>query len=69
MDTATLLLTPEEAARALRLGRTTIYALMRANELPSVRVGAARRIPRAALDAWIADRLAAEGHGPPAGAR
>ena len=31
-----LLLTPEEAAEALRVGRTTIYALMNAGDLRSV---------------------------------
>ncbi|SDY95886.1 DNA binding domain-containing protein, excisionase family [Modestobacter sp. DSM 44400] len=35
-----LLLTPEEAAKLLRLGRTTVYALMKAGELHPVHIGA-----------------------------
>ncbi|MEI7768996.1 MAG: helix-turn-helix domain-containing protein [Chloroflexales bacterium] len=56
-----LLVRVEEAARILSLSRSTIYEMMDAGELPSVRRGAARRIPVAALRAWVArqvDRLA-----------
>jgi excisionase family DNA binding protein len=42
-----VLLTPEQAARALGLGRTTVYALIREGELRSVRLGRSRRIPYA----------------------
>ena len=56
-DTATtsepLLVRVEEAARMLSLSRSTIYELLDRGELPSVRCGAARRIPVAALRAWI----------------
>ena len=48
-----LLVRVEEAARLLSLGRSTIYELMDSGELPSVRCGAARRIPVAALRTWI----------------
>ncbi len=34
-----LLLTPEEAAKVLRVGRTTIYALMKAGDLLPVHIG------------------------------
>jgi len=44
----------EEAARILSLSRSTIYEMLDAGELPSVRRGAARRIPVAALRAWVA---------------
>ena len=47
--TPPLLLTPAEAAVSLRLARSTIYELMGAGQLPSVRIGRARRIPVQAL--------------------
>jgi excisionase family DNA binding protein len=48
-----LLVRVEEAARILSLSRSTIYEMMDSGELPSVRWGAARRIPMAALRAWV----------------
>jgi excisionase family DNA binding protein len=48
-----LLVRVEEAARLLSLSRSTIYEMMDRGELPSVRCGAARRIPMAALRAWV----------------
>ncbi|MEI6777656.1 MAG: helix-turn-helix domain-containing protein [Chloroflexales bacterium] len=51
-----LLVRVEEAARILSLSRSTIYEMMDAGELPSVRRGAARRIPVAALRAWVAQQ-------------
>lgn len=52
--TEPLLVRVEEAARLLSLSRSTIYEMLDSGELPSVRRGAARRIPIAALHAWIA---------------
>ena len=57
-----LLLRIPEAARLLSLGRSTVYELIASGELPSVTIGAARRIPLAALEQWIAQRIEA-GHG------
>lgn len=48
-----LLVRVEEAARLLSLGRSTIYEMMDSGELPSVRCGAARRIPIAVLRKWV----------------
>jgi excisionase family DNA binding protein len=48
-----ILLTPEQAARALGLGRTTVYALLRDGELRSVRLGRSRRIPYANLVQFV----------------
>lgn len=48
-----LLVRVEEAARILSLSRSTIYEMLDAGELPSVRRGAARRIPVAALREWV----------------
>jgi excisionase family DNA binding protein len=43
------LVTVEEAARRLSVGRTTLYALLKEGEIPSVRIGRLRRIPVEAL--------------------
>ncbi|MBI4942191.1 MAG: helix-turn-helix domain-containing protein [Actinobacteria bacterium] len=54
-----LLLTPEEAAEVLAVGRSTVYDLMRMRLLPSVKVGRGRRIPAVVLREFV-DRLVAE---------
>lgn len=51
---APLLVRVDEAARILSLGRSTVYELLANGTLPSVTVGTARRIPLAALQAWVA---------------
>ena len=48
-----LLLRPAEAAVVLSLGRSKVYELMRLGLLPSVKIGGARRIPRAALTDFV----------------
>lgn len=50
-----LLLTIEEAAARLMLGRSTVYALVAAGHVESVHVGRACRIPAAALDDFVAN--------------
>ncbi len=53
-DNATrLLLRVTEAAERLALGRSTVYELIARGELPTVRIGAATRIPVAALQHWV----------------
>lgn len=44
-----LLLTPQEAAQVLGIGRSKLYQLMRAGTVASVRIGSCRRIPAASL--------------------
>jgi len=51
-----LLRLPEVCAR-LGLGRSTVYSMIQRGELPAVRIGRAVRIPAAAIDAWVADRI------------
>jgi excisionase family DNA binding protein len=53
-----LLLRVEEAAPLLRLSRTEVFALIKKGELRSIKIGQRRRIPRQALDDYIAARLA-----------
>jgi len=52
-----LLVRVEEAARILSLSRSTIYEMLDRSELPSVRCGTARRIPLAALRAWVEQQV------------
>lgn len=48
-----LLVTPEEAAEALRLSRRTVYLLMAGGQLESVKVGRSRRIAVTALSRYV----------------
>ncbi len=48
-----LLLTPEEAAEALSIGRSKLYELLADGALESVAIGACRRIPRVALQDFV----------------
>jgi excisionase family DNA binding protein len=50
-----LLLTPEEAGRALRVGRNKVYELIASGELRSVKLGRCRRIPVDALRQFVAN--------------
>jgi excisionase family DNA binding protein len=58
-DTSTLavvgpvLLRPEQAARALSIGRTAVFELIRSGRLRSVKVGGLRRIPAGALADFV----------------
>ncbi|MFD3615945.1 helix-turn-helix domain-containing protein [Streptomyces sp. NPDC058676] len=56
--TAPVLLTVEEAARCLRIGRTTCFSLIRTGELESLMVGGLRRVPADAPAAYLARRRA-----------
>ncbi|HZU12203.1 MAG TPA: helix-turn-helix domain-containing protein [Chloroflexota bacterium] len=49
-----VLLTVNEAAARLAIGRTMLYQLIARQELRTVKIGRARRIPESALDDWIA---------------
>ncbi|MYS48188.1 excisionase family DNA-binding protein [Streptomyces sp. SID5998] len=55
-----VLLTVEEAARCLRIGRTTCFALIRTGELESLTIGGLRRVPADAPAAYLARRRAAQ---------
>ena len=52
-DSSRLLVTPEEAATMLSIGRSKIYDLIRAREIRSVRIGGSRRISVSALHEFI----------------
>jgi excisionase family DNA binding protein len=55
---AAVLLTVEEAADRLNIGRTTMYSLVSAGEIKSVTIGRLRRIPAECLDAYVSALLA-----------
>jgi len=48
-----LLLRPHEAAELLGIGRSKMYALLAAGQLPTVRLGGSVRVPAAALRQWV----------------
>ncbi len=48
-----LLLTPEEAAVVLRIGRTTVCALMKAGDLRPIHIGRRCRLSRAELERYV----------------
>jgi excisionase family DNA binding protein len=60
-ETQTLLLTAEEAADELRIGRTRMYALIKSGEVVSVKVGGSRRVPYRELAAYIGRLVTAQG--------
>ncbi|WP_239566769.1 helix-turn-helix domain-containing protein [Lentzea nigeriaca] len=49
----------EEVARALRVGRTKVFDLIRAGELPSVKIGGSRRVPAQSVEEYLS-RLISE---------
>jgi excisionase family DNA binding protein len=51
-----MLLRTTEVGRLLGLGRSTIFELLAAGELPTVRIGRAVRVPRQALEDWMWQR-------------
>ena len=52
-----LLLTIPEVAGRLSLGRSLVYELVMKGEIPSIKVGRARRIPLKGLEQFIAARI------------
>ena len=48
-----IVLTVEEAAERLEVGRTMVYALVRSGDIESIAIGRLRRIPIDALDEFI----------------
>jgi excisionase family DNA binding protein len=52
--TPPLLLTIEDAARALAVSRPTVYRLIDSGALVRVKIGAAARVTAASVDAYVA---------------
>jgi excisionase family DNA binding protein len=55
---AKVLVSVDEAAALLSLGRTYVYSLVVSGEIPSVKVGRLRRVPVAALHAYVTRQMA-----------
>ncbi|MEV6706886.1 MULTISPECIES: helix-turn-helix domain-containing protein [Micromonospora] len=53
-----VVLTIEEAAQRLGIGRTTMYALIKAGQIRTVTIGRLRRVPTFCLDEYVRDLLA-----------
>ena len=51
------LMSPEELAEFLGLGRTSTYRLLASGEIPCVRIGRLRKVRRSDVDAFIEARL------------
>jgi excisionase family DNA binding protein len=56
-----VLLTAEEVAEALRIGRCTVYDLIRSGQLRSFKIGKLRRIPVEAVHEYARRMLDEEG--------
>lgn len=48
-----ILLRAEEVALQLGLGRTKVFEMLAAGELPVVRIGRSVRVPRRSLEQWV----------------
>ncbi len=51
------LMSPEELAKFLGLGRTRAYELLSSGVIPSVRIGRLRKVRRTDVDKFIESRL------------
>lgn len=51
--TDSVLLTIKDVQAITKLGRTTIYELMRTGEVPFLRIGRSVRFRREALETWL----------------
>jgi len=52
-----MLLSVDEAATALSIGRTFVYQLLMRGEIVSIKIGRRRRIPVSALQEFVARRV------------
>jgi excisionase family DNA binding protein len=51
------LLTLDEAAASLSVGRTTLRTLIRNGDIRAIRIGAAVRVPAVEITRWIDDQI------------
>ena len=49
-------MTATEVAAYLRIHRSTVYRLLRNNQLPAFKIGSDWRFVRESIDKWMADR-------------
>jgi excisionase family DNA binding protein len=48
-----LLYRPEDAAKALGIGRSKLFELIAAGHIETVQIGRSRRVPREALETYV----------------
>ena len=60
VETEPALLSVEQSARYLGVGRTQVFVLLREGRLRSVKVGRRRLIPRSELDRYITEEVERE---------
>ncbi len=51
-----LLLKANEVGKLLGLGRSKVFAMVAAGQLPALRIGRSVRVPREALERWIREQ-------------
>ncbi len=51
------LLTVKQVADRLAVGRTTVYELIAKQQIRTIKIGRARRVPESAVEQWIAQQL------------
>jgi excisionase family DNA binding protein len=61
-----LALKPSEVGEALGICRTKAYELIRGGIIPSILVGASRRVPVESLKVWVEEQTRAPGASDPA---
>jgi excisionase family DNA binding protein len=54
-----VLLKPSDLINLLQLSRAQVYLLLASGEIPNIRIGRLRRIPRQSLDEWLSRRQGA----------
>jgi|GEM_PF-2165989 len=57
IDVPNVVLTVEEAAKTLRIGRTSMYALIKSGAIQTVLIGGLRRVPVAAIHSYVASLM------------
>ena len=60
MDEQKLLITVSEAAARLGLGRSFVYQLVMKGDIPSIKLGRARRVPVSGLERFITERMSVD---------
>jgi excisionase family DNA binding protein len=53
-----LLLRATEVGKLLGLGRSKVFAMLAAGQLPAIRIGRSVRVPREALERWVREQTA-----------
>jgi excisionase family DNA binding protein len=58
-----LLLRATEVGKLLGLGRSKVFAMVAAGQLPAIRIGRSVRVPREALERWVREQTVAVDEG------